>query len=189
MMPPFAEVRHYVEGAWRLARGDAGGMTHFDCTVDGFWRSFWAAFYVLPAYALLVADQHARADRATGFVAIVIGEGLVYVLGWLVMPVLAIFLTRFFGLQRHYVPLIVALNWASLVQIGILLVPLALGVLLAPSLAALLMLLASGAVLVYKTFVARVALDTTIGTAASFMAAELVIMLMVTGWLYGVFFD
>jgi hypothetical protein len=44
-------------------------------------------------------------------------------------------------------------------------------------------------VLVYKTFVARVALDTTIGTAASFIAAELVIMLMVTGWLYGVFFD
>ncbi len=189
MMPPFAEVRHYVEGAWRLARGDAGGMAHFDCTVDGFWRSFWAAFYVLPAYALLVADQHARSDRAAGFMAIAFGEGLVYVIGWLVMPVLAIFLTRFFGLQQRYVPLIVALNWASLVQIGILLVPLALGVLIAPSFAALLMLIASGVVLVYKAFVARVALDTTFGTAASFIAAELVIMLLVTTMLYGAIFD
>ena len=188
-MPPVAEVRHYVEGALRLARGDAGGMDHFDCTVDGFWRSFWAAVYVLPAYALLVADQHMRADRGSGLLSIVVGEGLVYVLGWLVMPVLALFLTRYFDLQRRYVPLIVALNWASLVQVAAMLVPLALGVLLSPALAIFVMLLVMGAVLVYKTFIARVALETTVGTAAGFVAAELVIMWILTRWLYGVFFD
>lgn len=188
MMPPFAEVRHYVEGAWRLARGDPGGMDHFDCTVDGFWRSFWAALYVLPAYVLLVADQHMRAARESGFLAILVGEGVVYILGWLVMPVLAVFLTRYFGLQQRYVPLIVALNWASVVQMAIMLVPLAVDVLLSTTLAIFMMLLMMGAVLVYKTFIAKVALGTTIGTAAGFIAAELVVMWILTRWLYGLFF-
>lgn len=183
-MPPVAEVRRYLQGAWLLAQGDAAGMGYFDCTVDGFWRSFWAAAYVAPAYALVVADQNARSGRNIGFLPLLLVETLVYVVGWAAMPVLALLLTRFFGLQRGYVPLVVALNWSSLVQIAIVLSPVLLGVVLSPLAAGLLMLAASLAVLVYKGFVVKTALDTAPGTAAGFVVAELVVTLLLTATLY-----
>jgi hypothetical protein len=129
-MPPFAEIRHYFEGAWRLAKGDTGGMAHFDFSADGFWRSFWAIVVVAPGYAILVADQYIRRGEPVAFWPTFTAETLSYLLGWAAFPILAIWLTRMFGVAERYVPLIVALNWSSMVQIAALVVPIALGAML-----------------------------------------------------------
>lgn len=178
-MPPAAEIRHYFEGAWRLARGDAGGMEHFDFSADGFWRSFWALPIVAPGYALLVADQHARQGGPVPFWATTVAEALSYVLGWAAMPILAIFLTRFFGLARGYVPLIVSLNWSSLVQMAIFLVPIALGVVLGDTVISFLFMIATGAVLFYQGFVIKTALDCPVGIAVTFLAVDLLAVMLI----------
>ena len=44
-----------IYGAYRLARLDAAGMSYFDTSVAGFWRSFFAAVIIAPFYAMLLA--------------------------------------------------------------------------------------------------------------------------------------
>ena len=183
-MPPFAEIRHYFEGALRLARGDTGGMAHFDFSADGFWRSFWAMVVVAPGYAILVADQYSRRGEPVAFWPIFTAETLTYVLGWAAFPILAIWLTRMFGVATRYVPLIVALNWSSMVQVVALLVPIALGAVLSAAIVTLLMTITTGAVLFYHGFIIKTALDCTVGTAAAFLAADLVVVMLVNGFVF-----
>jgi len=185
-MPPFAEIRHYAEGAFRLAKGDPGGMEHFDFSADGFWRSFWAMLIVAPGYVILVTDQHARAGTQGGF-GLVLAETLSYLLSWAALPIIAVFLTRFFDVARRYVPLIVALNWSSLVQIAAFLVPLALAVILPAPLIQLLMLLVTGAVLFYQGFIIKTALGCPVPVAVTFLAADLVAVMLINGVVMALF--
>jgi hypothetical protein len=180
-MPPVAEIRHYVEGAWRLAKGDAGGMAHFDFSADGFWRSFWAVVIVAPGYAILVADQYGRRGEPVPFWSTTVAESLSYLLGWAAFPILALFLTRFFGVARRYVPLIVSLNWSSLVQLAVFLVPIAFSVLLSAETVSFLLLIATGAVLFYQGFIVKTALDCPVGIAAAFVAADIVAIMLING--------
>ncbi len=180
-MPPVDEIRHYVEGAWWLAKGDAGGMAHFDFSADGFWRSFWALAIVAPGYAVLVADQYARGRDPVAFWPTFVAESLSYVLGWAAFPIVAIFLARFFDVAERYVPLIVALNWSSMVQMAAFLVPIALGVLLSAEAVTFLLMLVTGAVLFYQGFIVKTALDCPVGIAVSFVAADIVAIMLVNG--------
>lgn len=180
-MPPFAEIRHYFEGALRLAKGDTGGMAHFDFSADGFWRSFWAIVIVAPGYAVIVADQYMRRGAPVEFWPTFSAEAVSYVLGWIAFPIIAVFLTRMFDVAERYVPLIVTLNWASMVQIGALLVPIALSVVLSAPMIEFLMFVITGAVLFYHGFIIKTALDCPIGTAALFVAVDLVAVMIVNG--------
>ena len=66
-MPPKQEIVASLYGAWRLMRLDPTGMTYFNLSADGFWRSFFAAVIVAPAYVLFVvvglATAHCRQDN------------------------------------------------------------------------------------------------------------------------------
>jgi len=180
-MPPFAEIRHYFEGALRLAQGDTGGMAHFDFSADGFWRSFWAIAIVAPGYAIIVADQYMRRGATVAFWPTFSAEAVSYVLGWIAFPIIAIFLTRMFDVAERYVPLIVALNWSSMVQIAAMLIPVALSVVLSPPMVEFLLFVVTGAVLFYHGFIIKTALDCPIGTAALFLAVDLVAVLIISG--------
>lgn len=184
-MPTLPELRHYLEGSWRLAQGDAGGMAYFDFSADGFWRSFWAVIVVAPGYLVLVLDQYARNGEALTFWPGLVAESLSYLLGWAALPVLGIFLTRFYGVADRYVPLIVALNWSTMVQLGVFLVPVALGVILPGDLVAFLLVIATGLVLFYQGFIIKVALDCTISTAATFLAVDVVAVMIINTLLFG----
>ncbi len=184
-MPPLAEIRYYFEGALRLAKGDTGGMSHFDFSVDGFWRSFWAIVVVAPGYAILLADQYARSGAVAPFWPTVTAESLSYLLGWAVLPILALWLTRMFDVTRGYVPLIVALNWCSQVQIALLLLPLAFSVVLSSAVVEFLSLLATAAALLYHGFIIKTALDCTVGIAVAFLAADIVVVAMLNGLIFG----
>ena len=48
-MPDRQEVLSALYGAYRLAWFDVSGMTFLNLTVEGFWRSFFAAVLVAPA--------------------------------------------------------------------------------------------------------------------------------------------
>jgi hypothetical protein len=101
-------------------------------------------------------------------------ETLAYVIGWAVFPLVAIVVTRFLGLTRNYAAMIIAANWAAVLQIGLFLGAIALSFIL-PPLASLIVTMATIAILVYQWFVFRTALDTTGGIAIALVLVDLVV--------------
>ena len=174
-MPDRQEVLRSLYGAYRLAFLDPSGMTHFNLTVDGFWRSFFAAVLVAPGFAVLVAEKLlARPEPLDlGWAAVV--QALAYVLSWAAFPLVALALTQLLGLSRNYVPLIVALNWAAVLQIVVFLAAVVLGLLLPDVLEGLIMLIVTGGILFYQWFVTRTALQTTGGIALMIILIDLVL--------------
>ena len=51
-MPSRDEIVQSLTGAWMLFLDRRNAMRYFDVSVDGFWRSFAAIIFVVPAYAL-----------------------------------------------------------------------------------------------------------------------------------------
>jgi hypothetical protein len=166
-MPSQREVLAALYGAWRLMRFDASGMNWFDLTLDGFWRSFFAAVPVAPFFALLIYLDPFRAAETTDSGTAILLTAVVYAIGWAIVPVVAIFLTRLLGLTPGYVPLVVAYNWTSVPQIvlqAMVALISELG-LLPQGLAGILLFAAVVYILVYEWFVVRTALETTTATA------------------------
>jgi hypothetical protein len=174
-----AELKSAFEGALLLARGDAAGMTRFDLTIEGFWRSFFAIVVAAPAYLLLLVDQYATTGVGAHIGGVIMIEALAYVIGWCAFPVAAIFLTRVLGLGAHYVSLIVASNWSGVLQVLVLAMAVLLGTLLPSALRGLLGLGALVAVLGYQWFVVRTALETTGTTAAALVAVDILLSMLV----------
>ncbi|MCP5373134.1 MAG: hypothetical protein H6907_15515 [Hyphomicrobiales bacterium] len=177
-MPTRAEVIAGIYGAYRLARADAGAMSYFDTTLDGFWKSFFAAAVVAPFYLLLLVLRLATAqtgvlDPLRFFTAEAIG----YVIAWVAFPLIMIPLSEALDRRDHYFRYLVAYNWAAVIQNAIYL-PLGFLILsgLVPfGLAVLLELAAIGAILAYAWFIARTALDIPGLTAAGLVFIDFVV--------------
>ena len=173
-MPDREEVYRSIYGAYRLAFLDPSGMAYFNLSVDGFWRSFFAAVLVAPGYVLLVAQKLTAQPDVLDLGWAILVQTLAYGLIWAAFPVLALVLTQLLGLSRNYVPLIVAVNWAAVLQLGVLLAAMALG-LLVPALEGLVLLVVTGGLLFYQWFVIRTALQTTGGIALLMVLVDLVL--------------
>ena len=171
------EIRRSLHGAMLLARGEAAGMGWLDVSFEGFWRSFAAPLLAVPAYALVVAEQYARAGYHGPLAPVLASEAVSYALQIVSFPLLAILLTRFLGLGARYVPLIVATNWASLPQVAAYLAACVLGAAV-PLLRPGLLLGATLATLAYEWFVIRTALGTSGGNAAAFVVLNLLVAVM-----------
>ena len=174
MIPAQQEVIGSIYGAWRLAWLDRSGMSHFNLSVDGFWRSFFAAVLVAPGYALLVMqDLLGRPEAVSPAWALVV-ETLGYAISLAAFPLVAVVVTQLLGLSRNYAAMIIAANWAAVIQIGAFLVAVALGFVL-PAFAGFVVTLATVAILVYQWFVFRTALNTTGGIAIALVLVDLLV--------------
>jgi hypothetical protein len=191
-MPDRLEILQSLQGAWRLARLDRAGMTFFNLTVAGFWRSFFAAVLVAPGYAILIAQKLAEREAvapevapsvvATGEPAMiwaVVVQAVTYVLSWAAFPIVAALLTWLLNLGRAYVALIVAGNWASVIQMAAFLAALLLGYVLPAALAPILITVVTGGILFYQWFVIRTALQTSGGVALAFVLVDLLVNTMI----------
>lgn len=174
-MPDREEVLRSIYGAYLLARMDGSGMGLLNLTVDGFWRSFFAAVLVAPGYALLVAHRlMTRTESVDAGWAFLVHTSA-YVLGWATFPLVALVLTYLFSVSRNYVALIVAVNWAALIQIMVFLVAIAVTLVLPALLAGMLLAIITIAILFYQWFVTRTALETTGGLALALVLIDLVV--------------
>jgi hypothetical protein len=172
-MPDREEVLSALYGAYRLAWFDVSGMTFFNLTVEGFWRSFFAAVLVAPAYAVLVGMRVPVAELNIALVFLI--ESIGYVLAWCAFPLVALALTRLLGLDRNYVALIVAHNWSAVLQMAAFLAVVLLGVIVPAALGTLLVTVTTIAILVYQWFVIRTALQTSGAIALMLLLVDLVI--------------
>lgn len=174
-MPDRQEVIAALYGAWRLARLDPSGMVHFNLTVEGFWRSFFAAVLVAPGYAILVANKMMAEPEAFHLGWAVLVQGTAYLLGWAAFPVAALVITYALGLTGNYVPLIVASNWAAVIQMALFLVALAFTFVVPGPLGGLLLTVVMVSILAYQWFVTRTALQTTGGIALALVLVDLLL--------------
>lgn len=174
-MPDREEILGALYGAYQLARLEPAGMTYFNLSFDGFWRSFFAAVLVAPAYAVLIGLRVAEEPEAVDLGLLAVTESIGYVLAWCAFPLVAIVLTRLLGLARNYVALIVALNWTAVLQTAVFLLVVLLGPILPEVLATLLVTLTTGAILAYQWFVIKTALETTGGIALMLLLVDLVV--------------
>lgn len=113
------EVLRAWHGAIRLARGDPAGMSYFDDTVEAFWRSFNAAIIVAPVYAIFAAARYSTYPPAASTARVMLVELTLYIVSWLIYPVVMEPLCRALGREALFVRYIVAYNWASLVQMAL----------------------------------------------------------------------
>jgi hypothetical protein len=178
-MPGREEVANALYGAYRLAWFDVSGMAHFNLTVDGFWRSFFAAVLVAPAYAILVGMQLSAEAADFNLALVFLTEGIGYILAWCAFPLIAIVLTRLLGLDRRYVALVVAVNWSAVLQTTAFLAVVLLGLIVPEGLGTLVVTLTTLAILIYQWFVIRTALETTGGIALMLLLVDLVVTSMI----------
>ncbi len=177
------EISSAVYGAWRLAHFDRRGMAHFDRTIDGFWRSFTAAVFVLPAEVILLAVMAAQDDAAilqdVATWRLVAIWAISYVIGWVAFPLVMVFISELLERREQYIGFIVASNWSTIIQ-AVVIVPAVL-VYIGGGVAGLLLYVAvQMAVFVYAWFITRTALDIPGLPAAGVVLLSFVIELVIT---------
>jgi hypothetical protein len=174
-----ADTRRALEGAWLIARRDPAGMSRFDLTVEGFWGSFFAAVVAAPGYLILLTDQYSRQGLGANLGEIALIEVLAYAVGWIVFPIIALPLTQMLGLGQRYVPLIVAANWGSVLQVVLLVVVTLIAGFVPDSMRVTLALVAMLLALTYQWQVFRTALETTGLVAAGFVVVDILVSVLI----------
>ena len=186
----WVEMRLALVGCLRLARGDRGGLSCFDRSLGGFWRSFRAAVICYPLYLVLLAMRVSVAEwQTSGGWRIVMVETIGYVVAWVAFPLLMLNVVRWIGREHRFFEFMVPYNWCQVPQSALfVLVGLesASGILSIQASQAI-DIVAALATLVYEWFIARVALDTTGLVAVFVVLVDLVLGVLishVTGRLY-----
>jgi branched-subunit amino acid transport protein AzlD len=172
------EVRLALVGALRLAKGDRGGLSCFDRSLDGFWRSFRAAVIAYPLYLMLLMMRVTIAEweRSGGFYIIGV-ETIAYVVAWVAFPLAMLRVTRWINRSHRFFDFMVPYNWSQLPQSALfVLVGLqAESQAVSAQPAQVIEIAAAIAVLAYEWFIARVALETTASAAAFVVLVDLVL--------------
>ena len=186
----WVELQLALTGCLRLARGDRGGLSCFDRSLDGFWRSFRAAVICYPLYLVLLAMRVSVAEwQTSGGWRIVMVETIGYVVAWVAFPLLMLNVVRWIGREHRFFEFMVPYNWCQVPQSALfVLVGLesASGILSIQASQAI-DIVAALATLVYEWFIARVALDTTGLVAVFVVLVDLVLGVFIshiTGRLY-----
>lgn len=179
-MPPGLVIRAHLTGALKLARFDASGAEVFGNSNAEAWFSFIAAFLVAPMVITWIAIDGFAAPEGTPLLTSVVFEGMSYVIGWLLFPVIAYHLLVFTGRDDRYPRFINAYNWTAVIQNGVFLtMHLILGALGAPDEArAILGVMILAYVLMYGWFVARTVLEIEAGPAVTVVALDLIVALV-----------
>ena len=178
------EISRSLFGAWILARFNANGLTLFENTVESFWRSFWAAAIVLPAYAILVTLRFSDATIGVGSGTAFFVHSIAYVVDWMAFPFLMFYVTQMFDRNQWYCRYIAAYNWAVVLQMTLMLIVslIAAGGLVPHSLGYWATAIVLVFILAYKGFIAHVALHATWGGAAAIVFMDFCLSLMLDGW-------
>lgn len=115
-MISLAEIVSGLYGAWRLLCLDDRGLGYFNNTLEGFWRSFYAAVLVAPLMAVYLAVRYGGMDSGISIFRFAAIETVQYVMLWVAFPLAMVGIARAIDRSRNYVVYIVAYNWATVWQ-------------------------------------------------------------------------
>ena len=156
-MALIGEIQSSIRGAWRLVRRDPGGMTDFNLSVTGFWRSFIAAIIVLPLYLPFNVIEARRLEHAVG--SHVGREMIGFVAMWVVVPLVMLGLTVLLQRSARFAAMVIASNWVSVPQFVILAAANVVAMVLPQGPGSFILLAAFVWLIAIEYFVARTVLD------------------------------
>ena len=110
-----------IYGAVRLAQGKRDGVSLFGESERDFWQSFYAAIIVAPLFFIFITLQSNTGIRSAVSVNFYTIHAISYVIGWVLFPLVMIHLVKIIERQQFYIRLIVAYNWAAVIQNAIFL--------------------------------------------------------------------
>ncbi|MBN34907.1 MAG: hypothetical protein CMM46_09050 [Rhodospirillaceae bacterium] len=113
MIPSGQEISSSLQGAWQLIFLDPNAMDHFTVTIDGFWRSFFAAVVALPYFLVAIIWPAPAPEGAPLWEPNAVLATLGYILSWIIFPIVAAFVARQFELTQRYIGYIIAFNWSG----------------------------------------------------------------------------
>ncbi|MGC2857043.1 hypothetical protein ACM64Y_16340 [Novispirillum sp. DQ9] len=178
------EIAGALFGLSRLLRLDAQGLTYFNASPAGLWRSFWIAAFVLPLHLVQSFIHYGRSEQVavSGFTYFVL-ELESYVIGWFLFPLVMVWISGLLDRWPNYFAFLVPYNWFQLVIAAVILPLSILGGIggLPPEAASLLMLMAASAALLYTGFIAHKALDISGITAAGIVLLDVLLSFLVNG--------
>ncbi|MDP6564246.1 MAG: hypothetical protein QF578_05420 [Alphaproteobacteria bacterium] len=118
------EMFRSVYGAWRIACFDPAAMSHFNLSIDGFWRSFAAMGVVVPFYLIFILLTFGEGPAPEPLPALewyVVVKLLAFTLSWLAFPLVMVPVSRLLDLTSTYVSYIIAWNWSSVLEMAVVL--------------------------------------------------------------------
>ncbi len=127
-MGPFTNLPASLSGAWDVMNGRIEGLRKLDITIDGFWRSFGAVALILPVALIAMASERVALSNM-GHEAVALTGGQVVlrfitvIVDWLAFPAILALFARPMGIATHFVPYIVARNWAAVLIAGLFAMP------------------------------------------------------------------
>jgi hypothetical protein len=114
-------VQRALTGVFKLSLHDSKGLSWFEMTADGFFRSFWAIALSAPlyAYAVLGTMRAAQAipdveGRSVSFGVFLLLHLFFFAGGSVIFVAAMAPLSRFLDLQGRYVAFAIAYNWGTL---------------------------------------------------------------------------
>ena len=179
---PIGEISSSLYGTIRLAFGDKNGMSYFNISHLGFWRSFTAAIIVAPIFTLLLNVRYAVSDSDINFPRFVAIYVIAYVIGWIAFPLIINYITNMLGNGQKFVRYIVIYNWASVLQ-NFIYLPFAILVeihLIHGTAATLIGLCLLGLVFLYTYFITKTALEVSVGIAAGIVVLDLILSIIIS---------
>lgn len=186
-----AYIRRSLVGAFRLGMRDPRGLSAFDLTMDGFFRSFYAVLLAAPIYAftafgamriIQAMPRTAEMDgkEASSLLIFVLFHVANYVGSAVIFLIAMVPITRFMGAGQRFATLVIAYNWGTLLVHALFVPPVllfALGILPAVDAQALNLIL-TGFVIYFRFALIRAALDTPWQDAIALALIERLLVLL-----------
>ena len=110
------EARRSVRGSVRVLRFDPDALQAFNLTIEGYWRSFYAALMLLPLYLLYLLTLPMPQGVGVGRFWLI--EAINYSLVWTIWPLISYYICRGAGVQDKYITYITVHNWAQILLLG-----------------------------------------------------------------------
>lgn len=186
------EIAWALYGLGRILRLDAQGLRSFNASLGGLWNSFWVAALVLPLDLVQALVAYANAgeakggDLGVGPVSYLILELESYVIGWVLFPLVMVWVSTLLDRWPNYFAFLVPYNWFQLVVAAVIL-PLSIltGIgAVPPEAASFLMLMATAAFLLYTGFIAHKALNVSGFTAFGIVLLDILLSFLVNGTIH-----
>ncbi len=177
------EVGLALRGTLQLAQRDPRGLSCFDRSLDGFWRSFRAAAFAYPLFLVLLTMRVTVAEwERSGGLWIAAVETIGYVIAWAAFPLIMMSVARWIDRAHRFFDFMVPYNWSQVPQSALFLL-VGLGSesgVLGTRTASAVEVAAVIAVLVYEWYLARVALNTTVSAAALVVCVDLFLGVLIS---------
>ncbi|WP_020590879.1 hypothetical protein [Kiloniella laminariae] len=114
MIPSLTEMKHHLGATVGFLRLDLSGLERIDTSDRSFWNSFFAAWLCLPGYIYLSSLYPTDSDVVYDSFAVLLIEGLIYLISWLAYPVAIHAILVLHNKIENFRQLIIAINWLQL---------------------------------------------------------------------------